>query len=75
MAVKLTAQGCRVETACIIQPNGTYTENVTLSVCPASALSLITEENYGRTVGERAVVARAEGRVRATRYGFELVPR
>jgi hypothetical protein len=43
VTIRFTHQGCRVETTCIIQPNGTYTENVTLSVCPASALSLATE--------------------------------
>jgi hypothetical protein len=75
VTVRYTPQGCRVETTCIIQPNGTYTENVTLSVCPASALSLVIEESAGKPVGERAVVAQAEGRVRATRYGFELVER
>jgi len=75
VTIRFTHQGCKVETTCVIQRNGTYTENVTLSVCPASALSLVTEENYGKPVGERAVIAQAEGRVRATRYGFELVPR
>jgi hypothetical protein len=75
LTIRFTPQGCKVETTCVIQPNGTYTENVTLSVCPASALSLVIEESAGRPVGERAVIAQAEGRVRATKYGFELVER
>jgi hypothetical protein len=75
VSIRFTLQGCKVETTCVIQPNGTYTENVTLSVCPASALSLVIEESAGKPIGERAVIAQAEGRMRATRYGFELVER
>ena len=44
MTVRITRQGCRVETTCTIQPNGTYTERVVLSVDPASLLSLAIEE-------------------------------
>lgn len=44
MSVKYTRQGCKVETTCIINPNGTFTENVVLSVDPASPLSLAVEE-------------------------------
>jgi len=73
MAVKFTPQGCKVETTCIIQPNGTNTESVTLSTDPASELSLAVEEGATHSLAER-VPARGSSRVRATRYGFELVP-
>jgi hypothetical protein len=77
MTVRFTSQGCRVETTCIIQPNGTYTEAVTLSVDPASALALEVEESAGQAVAARvaSLPARGTSRVRATKYGFELVPR
>lgn len=75
MTIRFTPQGCKVETTCVIQSNGQYTEHVELSVDPASTLSLAIEERAGKPVGERAVVAQAEGRMRATRYGFELVER
>ena len=81
MTVRFTPQGCKVETTCVICPNGTYTESVVLSVDPASQLALAVEErsgtSYGRTEGP--AVDRPENlpraRVRATRYGFELVER
>lgn len=69
MAIRVTKQGCTVETICAIQPNGTYTEHVTLSVDPANALSL--EE----APVEFQLPALKRSRVRATRFGFELVER
>jgi hypothetical protein len=77
MTIRFTAQGCRVETVCTIQPLGTYTEEITLSVDPASALALEVEESAGREVAARvaALPARGTSRVRATKHGFELVPR
>lgn len=79
MTVRFTSQGCKVETTCVIQPNGTYTEHVQLSVDPASALSLEVEDNSGQNIQDvrdkwREVPERARSRVRATKYGFELIP-
>jgi len=73
MTVRFTPQGCKVETICTIQPNGTYTESITLSVDPTYPLSLLIEEQAGRPVPQ--LPARGSSRVRATRYGFELVER
>jgi hypothetical protein len=75
MVVRFTSQGCKVDITCTIQPNGTYTENIHLSVDPASALSLEVEESAGRAVGVRELPQRSSSRVRATRHGFELVER
>jgi hypothetical protein len=77
MSVRFTAQGCKVETTCVIQPNGTYTESVTLSVDPASTLSLDIEESAGQAIAARTeqLPARGSARLRATRHGFELVQR
>ena len=75
MVVRFTSQGCKVDVTCTIQPNGTYTEHVELSVDPASQLSLVIEERASQAVGAAAIIARAETRVRATKYGFELVER
>jgi len=77
MAVRFTSQGCKVETTCTIQPNGTYTEHVTLSVDPASALSLDIEESAGQAIAARTeqLPPRGSARLRATRHGFELVQR
>ena len=44
MTVRITRQGCKVETTYIIQPNHTYTEDIVLSVDPAHHLSLVVEE-------------------------------
>jgi hypothetical protein len=74
MAIRFTPQGCKVETTCTIQPNGTYTEKVVLSVDPASQLALEVEESAGQPVGSRVTVGK-QMRVRATRHGFELVER
>jgi hypothetical protein len=79
MTVRFTQQGCKVETTCTIQPNGTYTESIELSVDPASQLSLEVEENSGRNVNDvrdkwREVPERGRSRVRSTKYGFELLP-
>jgi hypothetical protein len=74
MTVRFTQQGCKVETTCVIQPNGTYTETIELSVDPASALALSVEESAGQSVGAAPVVGK-QMRVRATRHGFELVER
>lgn len=51
MTVRITKQGCKVETTCTIQPNGTYTESVVLSVDPASKLALAIEERAGQSIG------------------------
>lgn len=80
MTIRFTLQGCKVETTCVIQPNGTYTESIELSVDPASQLSLEVEENAGRNVNDvrdkwREVSERGRSRVRATKFGFELMPR
>jgi hypothetical protein len=64
LTIRLTKQGCKVETTCTIQPNGTYTESITLSVCPASALSLAIEERAGHPVGSRATVTKLSPRFR-----------
>lgn len=74
MTIRFTPQGCKVETTCTIFPNGQYTESVELSVDPASQLSLVIEENASRSVAPRDDLPRGTSRVRATRYGFELVP-
>ena len=75
MTVRFTSQGCKVESICTILPLGRYDEEIILSVDPASALALAVEESAGQPVGERAVIAQAGMRVRATKFGFELVPR
>lgn len=74
MVIRFTPQGCKVETTCVICPNGRYTENIELSVDPASQLALETEENAGRAIGTRVTEAKVM-RVRATRHGFELIER
>jgi hypothetical protein len=76
VSVRFTPQGCKVETTCIIQPNGTYTEKVVLSVDPASMLALEIEEHATVSLAERVATLPKRGstRVRATRHGFELVP-
>ena len=77
MTVRFTPQGCKVETTCTIQPNGTYTESVTLSVDPASTLALAVEESAGRSLDPSNISKWTEcpsrTRVRATRHGFEVV--
>jgi hypothetical protein len=74
VTIRFTPQGCKVKTTCTIQPNGQYTESITLSVDPASDLSLVTEESAGKPIGSRtAEVKLISSRLRATRYGFELV--
>jgi hypothetical protein len=79
MTTRFTSQGCKVVTTCVIQPNGTYTENIELSVDPASVLSLEVEEHAGRAIGPSNISKWTEcptrTRVRATKFGFELVPR
>jgi hypothetical protein len=75
VTVRFTPQGCKVETTCIIQPNGTYTEEITLSVDPGSQLSLMVEERAAREIAPRAgLPPKGSSRVRSTRHGFELVP-
>jgi len=76
MTVRITRQGCKVETTCVIQPNGQYREEIILSVDPASMLALSVEESAGQAVADRVVsLPKGSSRVRATRYGFELVER
>jgi hypothetical protein len=64
MTERFTRQGCKVTTTFIPQPNGTYTEHVTLEC--VTPLDLVTEESPGLSLPQR-------GRVRATKFGFELV--
>jgi hypothetical protein len=74
MVARFTHQGCKVETIYVIQPNGTFSTEITLSVDPASALSLVIEEHASRAVVPRDELPRGSSRVRSTRHGFELVP-
>lgn len=74
MPVRFTHQGCKVETTFTIQPNGTYTESVVLSVDPASMLAIAVEERAAQQMTERAPERGGSTRVRSTRFGFELVP-
>ena len=74
MTVRYTAQGCKVETTCVIQPNGTYTEEVVLSVDQGSALAISVEESAGQAIGSAPRVPK-NMRVKATKFGFELVER
>jgi hypothetical protein len=73
MSVRFTKEGCKVETTCTIQPNGTYHESVVLSVDPASQLALTVEEHATVSLPPR-LPTRGSSRVRSTRHGFELVP-
>jgi hypothetical protein len=75
MVIRFTPQGCKVDTAYIIQPNNTYREEIVLSVDPASQLALAVEESAGQAIGPRVAEIRSGRRVRATRFGFELVER
>jgi hypothetical protein len=73
MPVRFTQQGCKIETAYTIQPNGTYSEEIVLSVDPASKLALAVEESAGQAIGAAPLAEAKQMRVRATRFGFELV--
>ena len=53
MTVRYTRQGCKIETTYVIQPNGTYREEIVLSVDPTHGLSLAVEERAGRSLEER----------------------
>jgi hypothetical protein len=72
MTIRFTQQNCKVETTYTQHPDGALTEHVTLSVDPTCPLSLLIEEQAGRPVPQ--LPARGSSRVRATRYGFEVVP-
>jgi hypothetical protein len=74
MTVRFTPQGCKVEVTNVIQPNGQWREEITLSVDPASQLALAVEESAGRSIAQHAPSPASTSRVRATKYGFELVP-
>lgn len=74
MVVRFTSQGCKVETLCTIQPNGTYTESIELSVDPASNLTLALEERASFVATTPQLPPKGSSRVRATKFGFELVP-
>lgn len=52
MAVRFTRQGCKVETTYTIQPNGTFTEEIVLSVDPTSKLSVLIEERASLSLDE-----------------------
>jgi hypothetical protein len=54
MPTYYTRQGCKVETTYVIQPNGDYREEITLSTDPAGALALAIEERAGKAIGTRA---------------------
>jgi hypothetical protein len=73
VTVRYTHQGCKVETRYIVHPNCTRRTDITLSVDPASELSLVVEERAGQqAVPEKVSPVR---RVRSTKYGFELYER
>jgi hypothetical protein len=75
MTVRFTLQGCKVETTFIPLPDGAFTESVTLSVDPASQLSLMVEHRAAQELAPRAgLPPTGSSRVRSTRHGFELVP-
>jgi hypothetical protein len=73
MAVRFTPQGCKVEVTNVIQPNGQWREEITLSVDPASQLALAVEESAGKSIAQRALPL-GSSRIRSTKYGFELIP-
>jgi hypothetical protein len=73
MTIRFTQRNCKVETTYTQHPDGALTEHVTLSVDPLCPLSLAIEEQAGRPVPQLPV--RGTTRVRATRYGFEVVSR
>jgi hypothetical protein len=75
VTVRFTREGCNVETVHTIQPNGTYSTEITLSVDPASQLSLVIEEHATREVVARATTLPQRGSFRSTKFGFELVER
>lgn len=65
MTVRFTRQRCKVETTFTIQPNGTYWEEIVLSVDPlyaSDAVGLAIEEPAGQDVGGK--VAKLTPRVR-----------
>ena len=72
MPTRFTHLNCKVETTFTESPNGSLNEHVTLSVDPLCPLSLAIEEQAGRPIPQ--LPARGSSRVRATRYGFEVVP-
>jgi hypothetical protein len=73
MPTRFTHLNCKVETTFTENSNGTLHESVTLSVDPTCPLSLLIEEQAGRPIPQ--LPARGSSRVRATRYGFEVVSR
>jgi hypothetical protein len=64
VTVRFTSRGCKVETTCIIQPNGSWRERIELSVDPASTLAIAIEERAGRDVRSSATVAKIRPRHR-----------
>jgi hypothetical protein len=73
MPVRFTHLNCKVETTFTQHPDGALSEHVTLSVDPSCPLSLMIEEQAGRPVPQ--LPAKGSSRVRATKFGFELVER
>ena len=73
MTVRYTPQGCKVEKTFSILPDGGVHESITLSVDPGSQLALAVEERSTQPY-EPPAAPRGSTRVRATRFGFELVP-
>ncbi len=67
MTERFTRQGCKVTTTFDLHnPSGSYTEHVTLEC--VTPLELAPEESPGVAIPQRG-----RGRVRATKFGFELV--
>jgi hypothetical protein len=73
MPTRFTHLNCKVETTFTQLPDGALTEHVTLSVDPSCPLTLALEESAGRPVPQ--LPRRGTQRVRATKFGFELVER
>ena len=71
MPTRFTHLNCKVETTFTEIEGGALHESVTLSVDASCPLSLAIEEQAGRPVPQ--LPARGSSRVRATRYGFEVV--
>ena len=72
MTVRFTPQGCRVEKTFSVAEGGIVHEHITLSVDPASELSLLVEDHSNRPYIPPAA-PRGSTRVRTTKFGFELV--
>lgn len=74
MATRFTNQNCKVETTYSSNSDGRTTEHITLSVDPASALTLAIDERSRFVLQTPTLPRRGSSRVRSTKYGFELIP-